>query len=245
MYRNPNSTGLVSRDLAVAALMGGIAHNGADFGSDFGDDYGDDYGTDFGAEIAAEVAADFGDEVGAAVQAAVARAASPRAGANLARVGTPQMAAWHKMQSVQRKSASRAALLNPNAGSTVKVENYELPMSEAIVIGTPQAFIGLSTTPQTEFKPEALVCNAPMNGFAFIQDIKAANVSASVSNFLTDAYNYNANATRSRIHLPKLLPQTTVSITGNYTGAIPAGVLAGSASQFCATLYGPSTLAGG
>ena len=245
MYKNPNSNVLMHRDLAAAALMGAIARNGADFGADFGDemygDFGGEFGDDMAADIAAEVAADFGDDVGAAVaQAITARKAAP-----LTRTNAPQMAAWNKMRAVQRKSQSRAALLNPNAGSTVKVESYELPMSEAIVIGTALTFMGLSTTPQTKFKPNALVCNAPIPGFAFIQDIKAANVSASVSNFLTDAYNYNANATRSTIHLPTLEPQTTVSITGQYTGAIPPGVLAGTPSQFCATLYGPSNLAGG
>jgi hypothetical protein len=246
MLKNPNSSKLALRDPAMAALMGAIAVNGADFGADgdFGDEMGD-FGDEAAAEVAAEMAADYGDEVGAAVQAALTgrgrgRAALARTPANPAAIG-----AWNKMRAVQARSSARGALLDPNRGSTIKVEEYELPMSEAIVIGTAQTFVGLSTTPQTTFKPEALVCNAPMPGFAFIQDIKAANVSASVSNFLTDAYNYNAQATRSKIALPKLLPQTTVSITGQYTGAIPPGVLAGSASFFTATLYGPSTLAGG
>jgi hypothetical protein len=211
-------------------------------GADFGQDFGDDYGDDAAAEVVAQMSAEFGDEVGAAVQAALS--AAPTA-ALAVRPAAPAMQAWNRMQAVARKSSMRGALLDPNKGSTVKVENYELPMSEAIVIGTAHVFVALSTTPQTEFKPTGLVTNAPQPGYAFIQDIKAANVSASVSNFLTDAFNYNANATRSTIHLPKLLPQTTVSITGNYTGAVPPGILAGTPSFFCATLYGPSTLAGG
>jgi hypothetical protein len=214
---------------------------GADFGDDYGNDFGDDYGSDFGDEVAAEIAAEFGAEAGAAVQTALAA----RAPAAMTRASTPAIQAFNKMRAVQARSARRGMLLDPNKGSTVKVENYELPMSEAIVIGTSQPFTALSTTPQTEFKPNGLVTNAPQPGFAFLQDIKAANVSASVSNFVTDAYNYNANATRSTIHLPKLLPQTTVSITGSYTGAVPPGIFAGTPSFFTATLYGPSTLAGG
>ena len=245
MFRNPNSQALALRDPAMAALVGAIAKNGADFGDEmYGDSFGDDmygdFGDDMAAEVAAEVAADFGDDVGAAVQNALAA----RPAANLARRG-PQAGAWAAMARSRNKSMQRAGLLNPNKGSTVKVEAYELPMSEAIVIGTAQTFTALSTTPQTTFKPNAMVCNAPIPGYAFINDIKAANVSASVSNFITDAYNYNANATRSTIHLPMLQPQTTVSITGNYTGAIPPGVLGGTASFFTATLYGPSTMAGG
>jgi len=240
MYQNPSARTLSQRDPAMAALMGGIANNGADFGADFGYDTR----TDFGNDIAADIAAEFGDEVAQAVTTSLAR----RAGGGAVENHPVVRQAHHTMrriQEMQMHTHHRAMLLDPNKYSTIKVEEYELPMHQVITIGTLATFTDLSTTPQTEFKPTALVCNAPIPGFAFIQDIKAANVSASVSNFVTDAYNYNANATRSRIHLPRLLPQTTVSITGQYTGAIPPGVLAGTSSYFTATLYGPSTLAGG
>jgi hypothetical protein len=252
MLRKAKAEELFLRDPAAAALFGVLP--GADFGADFGEDgmgadFGDEYGEDIGADdVGNEIAAEFGDEVGAAVATALKGRVRPPRPTSLARTtATPQaVAAWNKGQQVASRTLSRATLLDPNAGSTIKVEQYELPMSQAIVIGTALGLMpNLTATPDTVIKPKRLVCNAPMPGFVFIQDIKASNVSASISSGVTDAFNYNAMSIGTNVHLPRLTSSTRVSITAAYTGAIPPNVLGGTASFFTATFYGPCTLAGG
>ena len=243
MYTNPNKAILARRDSTTAALMGAVA-----LGADFGNEYYNP--SDRFGDVAAEVAAEFGEEAGQRVHAAMTAAAqAPLARAphhGQAGMAHPDMhRAWQHMQRMYERSAERSVLLDPNRDSTIKVEHYELPLAEDIIIGTQHIFTALSTNPQTEFKPTSLVMNAPCAMFAFITDIKAANVSAHVSTFATDAYNFNSLATRSHVHLPKLLPQNTVSVQGYYSGLTPPGFLGGTTTTFTATFYGPSTMAGG
>ena len=242
---NPNKEILARRDVATATLMGAIAQ-GALFGSEvaMGAAFGNEYynPSDRFGGVAAEIAAEFGEEAGQKVQAALARAPHHGQGG----MAHPDMhRAWQHMNRMYERSAERSVLLDPNRDSTIKVEHYELPLAEDIIIGTQHIFTALSTNPQTEFKPTSLVMNAPTPMFAFITDIKAANVSAHVSTFATDAYNFSALATRSHVHLPKLLPQNTVSVQGYYSGLTPPGFLGGTTTTFTATFYGPSTMAGG
>ena len=243
MYQNPNKAILARRDSTTAALMGAIA-----LGADFGNDYYNP--SDRFGDVAAEVAAEFGEEAGQRVHAAMVAAApgglahAPHAGQHGGHHPDMQRA-WQHMNRMYERSAERSVLLDPNRDSTIKVEHYELPLAEDIIIGTQHIFTALSTNPQTEFKPTSLVMNAPTPMFAFITDIKAANVSAHVSTFATDAYNFSALATRSHVHLPKLLPQNTVSVQGYYSGLTPPGFLGGTTTTFTATFYGPSTMAGG
>ena len=243
MYTNPNKAILARRDSTTAALMGAVA-----LGADFGNEYYNP--SDRFGDVAAEVAAEFGEEAGQRVHAAMTAAAqAPLARAphhGQAGMAHPDMhRAWQHMNRMYERSAERSVLLDPNRDSTIKVEHYELPLAEDIIIGTQHIFTALSTNPQTEFKPTSLVMNAPCAMFAFITDIKAANVSAHVSTFATDAYNFNSLATRSHVHLPKLLPQNTVSVQGYYSGLTPPGFLGGTTTTFTATFYGPSTMAGG
>src|SRR5271157_1740715 len=239
---NPNMQVLARRDSTTAALMGAIA-----LGADFGNEGNFNPSDRFGA-VAAQIAAEFGEEAGQAAHAAMLSAAPLARVPHHGQMGAPHqdaMRAWHHMNRMYERSAERSVLLDPNRDSTIKVEHYELPLAEDITIGTQHIFTALSTNPQTEFKPTSLVTNAPVPMFAFISDIKAANVSAHVSTALTDAYNFNSLATRSHVHLPKLLPQNTVSIQGYYSGLTPPGHLGGISTTFTATFYGPSTMAGG
>jgi len=234
----PTAKQLSLRDPAAAALFGVLP--GADFGDDYGDDYGDETAGDFGDEVADEVAAEFGDEVGALIRARLRGRAHGRAMVR-APAAPVAAAAWNP-----GSTQNRALLLDPNAHSRVKVEQYELPLSQAIVIGTPLGLMpNLTATPDTVIKPKRLVCNAPCPNFVFISDIKASNVSGSIASGVTDAYNYNAQSVGTNVHLPKLTPSTRVSITAAYSGMVPANMLSGTASYFTATFYGPSTLAGG
>ena len=178
-------------------------------------------GADFGAEFG-----DFGDD---------------EFSADIVPVQAQQ--AWHERR---EHSHRRALLLDPNHGSSVKVEQYMFNLSQAITIGSPLAIMpDLNGTPDTVIKPTRMVTSAPMPGFVFITDIKASNVSASIGAGAVDAYVFNANSVGTGLHLPKLIPSTRVTVTGAYTGAIPPNVLGGTASYFTVSFFGPSTLAGG
>ncbi len=222
----PNAKQLAMRDPAMAALFGVIAtaslagKNGSDFGGEFGADFGDDdYGDDTGD--------DYGDDYGADSPAPAA----------LARLGK-------KVHMARQRGGKRRALLNPNADSSVKVERYAFTLSQAITLGTAVAFTTLTGQPDTKIRPQRVVMNAPGPMFAFIQEIKVANVSVTVGTGLEDAFNYNANGVGQSLDMPTMEPANKATILGSYTGAIPPGFVGGTSTYFSTTFKGPSTMAG-
>jgi hypothetical protein len=223
MFKKPNARELAMRDPAKAALFGVIAtaalgSNGSDFGAD---DYGfgdDEHG--FGD--------DAGDDYGADAPSHAA----------LARLG----AHHHKKM---RRGNKRRALLDPNEDSTVKVERYVFTLSQAITLGTAVAFTTLTGQPDTMIRPQRVVMNAPGPMFAFIQEIKVANVSVTVGTGLEDAFNYNANGVGQSLDMPTLQPSNKATVLGSYTGALPPGFVGGTSTYFAVSFKGPSTMAGG
>jgi len=139
----------------------------------------------------------------------------------------------------------RSILLDPNRGSRIKVENYELPLSCIFTIGTQNLFLTAEANPLVEFKPMGLVCNVPAPNFVYIYDIKAANVSASISHHTSDAWIYNPSSIRSTLNLPRLLPQNNISIhVLHYDGCTcPCGFILGTQFRFTATFFGPAEMA--
>ncbi len=220
----PNARQLAMRDPANAALFGVIAAaslgvNGSDFGSDdeHGFGFGDDYGDD-----------DAGDDYGADAPSHAA----------LARLG-------HHHHTKMKRGHKRRALLDPNEGSSIKVERYAFTLSQAITLGTAAAFTTLTGQPDTKIRPQRVVMNAPGPMFAFIQEIKVANVSVTVGTGLEDAFNYNANGVGQSLDMPTLEPSNKATVLGSYTGAIPPGFVGGTSTFFSVTFKGPSTMAGG
>lgn len=220
---------LIRRDPALAAVLGLIAANGdSSFGGDYmgDDDYGDDYGDDYA----------FSDDYFGAAPARPAARPAPRAMARPA----PRPSAWGKPQ------VNRGRLLRPNHGSPVDIERYSFGLSQALTIGTPlAAFTTLTGTPDTEFRPQRMSCNAPVPMFAFFSEMKVANVSYTIGSGVEDAFFYNANGVGQSLDLPTLSPANRATIRGNYTGLIPPGYDSGFASFFSLKFTGPSTLAGG
>lgn len=243
----PNAQALSLRDPALAAMLGVIAVGGASFGadSDFGaefgddDDYGedDDYGVDFGDDDDDVGDDDYGAEFGAAVRKAVKRTLARRPAGN-ARLAAMMKAQQAKMARTKR----REALLEPNKGSAVKIEKYTFTVSQAITLGTAVAFTTLTGQPDTSIRPQRLTCNAPSPMFAFLQEIKVANVSVSVGSGLEDAYNYNANGVGQHLDMPTLSPANRMSILGSYTGFVPPGFVGGTAVYFSASVKGPASI---
>lgn len=197
--------------------------------SDFGDDFGgmfspvgadmstSDYGADFGDE---EFGADFG----------AAHTANPTAA---------QLLALHKKhRAMARKTAQRHSLLEPNAGSHIKVERYSFGLSQSIVIGV-ASNISMNSAPSVDLRPQRVTSNVPGPNFVFLTLIQVANVVVTVGqgNF-EDANDYAANAVGTMLDLPTLSPQNRATIAGQYTGFVPPAYINGSTSQFCMSFKG-------
>jgi hypothetical protein len=152
--------------------------------------------------------------------------------------------AWVRNVKSYSAAKKREALLNPNKNSRVKVEEYELPLSQALVIGHREFFFPeLCSTPQVEFRPYKMTCNMNQPGIIFIVDIKVANISASVTNYVVDAYSYNPQSNH-RMHLPTLKPQTMISVQGFYPGLVPNGMREDTEFFFCCTFHGYAEMVG-
>lgn len=232
----PNASLLASRDPASLAILG-INHSnfGSSFAGEFDDDFGaDDFGDDVGfyaGDIAAEIGAEFGDEVGAAVARKVARPAA----------NAQAIAAWKKVQAEKARTSKRASILNPNKGSNVKVERYAFSMSQALTIGVA---VGLAVNgqPDTAIRPQRVTMNAPTPMFAFINEIKVANVAVTVGAGAEDAFNYGPTGVGQVLDMPTLTPANRASVLGTYTGYVPPGFALGMATQFCVTFKGPASV---
>jgi hypothetical protein len=235
----PNASLLASRDPASLAILG-IAHSnfGSSFAGEFDGEFGDDdsdIGDDVGfyaGDIAAEMGAEFGDEVGAAVARKVA--ARPA-------VNSKAIAAWKKVQAEKARTQRRSNILNPNKGSNVKVERYAFSMSQALTIGVA---VGLAVNgqPDTAIRPQRVTMNAPSPMFAFINEIKVANVAVTVGAGAEDAFNYGPTGVGQTLDMPTLTPANRASVLGTYTGYVPPGFALGMATQFCVTFKGPASV---
>lgn len=238
----PSAEQLAMRDPALAALMGIIPGDnfGADsFGAEFGDDedFGDDddWGDDdYGDD---DFEAEFGDddEFGA-------RRRKKKKSAHKARpTSSKMMALWSKHAKQAAHTQSREMKLEPNKHSAVKVERYAFTISQAITMGTAVA-LALTGNPDTTIRPQRVSMNAPTPMFAFITEIKVANVSVTVGAGFEDAFNYSSLGVGQSLDMPTLSPANRASVLGNYTGFTPPGFTAGTAVYFSATLKGPASI---
>jgi len=243
----PNSRQLALRDPAAAVMLGIIAGN--NFGSEHhpmrgsGNRYGrnqdeiasfgkddmstSDYGADFGSSFS-PMGADFDgeDDIGADFGAA----AHPSAA---------QLVALHKKQvSMARKTQKRRSLLEPNAGSHIKVERYSFGLSQQITLGTP-ANISMNSAPSVDLRPQRVTTNVPGPNFVYLSLIQVANVVITVGqgNF-EDASDYANVAVGTMLDLPTLSPQNRATIAGNYFGFLPPAYINGATSFFCLSFKG-------
>jgi hypothetical protein len=219
---------LVSRDPALAALMGAISMQSSNREADFGDDY--DFGTDY----------EFGDDDMFGDSYAFA-ADAPAAAAPMQVSKAEVVKAFKRQQAVQAKTNQRLNVLMPNRGSEVDVERYSFTLSQSITIGTAADLI-LSGSPDTKIRPQRVTMNAPSPFFAFIRDIKVANVSIIVGGGVEDAFNYNAQGVGQSLDMPLLLPSNRASVSGDYSGFTPPGIVPGMAAHFTVSFKGPSSL---
>ena len=217
----PNAKKLALRDPAMAILVGALgAEDNADFGAEFGDDdwgFGDDFEGDD----------DYGAEFGAA-------ALSKPTPAKVAAV-------WQKHSRAVARTGNRNMLLEPNKGSSIKVERYSFSIEQTIVFGTAVA-LNMTGQPDTTIRPQTVTMNAPTPMFATISTIKVANVSVTVGPGSEDAYNYNANGWGRSLDMPTLSPANRATVTGAYTGYVPPGFVAATSVSFNASFKGPASI---
>lgn len=243
--RAPTASLLAKRDLATLAILGLSPSNfGSAFGAEFGDetgvDIGAEFGDDMGAEFGDEYGDDYGDDTGAEFGAGPRRVrrARPRPAARL----NPQMIqAWNQKKAAMSRTQRRASILEPNKGSSVKVERYAFSISAAIVIGT-GAGLAITGNPDTTIRPQRVTMNAPTTNFVFINEIKVANVCVTVGSGAEDAFNYNAQGVGQSLDMPTLSPANRATVLGTYSGYVPPGFTAGMTTQFCVTFKGPASV---
>lgn len=234
----PNSKSLALRDPALAALVGVIA--GANFGSDFGVEVDDENypgvyedGPQFGVEFGNDYGVDFGYDFGAdAAPGAIVAAPTPSSQQLL------QM--WQSNKAKAAHSSRRGMLLEPNKGSSVKVERYAFAINQTLTLGL-AATLAMSGQPDTNIRPQRVTMNAPQPGFATINEIKVANVSVTVGG-ISDAFDYNALGVGQTLDMPTLSPANRASVLGSYTGFVPPGFIGGSAYLFAASFKGPASI---
>lgn len=232
---NPNSRSLAMRDPALAALLGiaavaapnqgavmaGRSQFGAEFGSNWnGADFGDDYGAEFGAAEAAQMTQ--------------ATAAAPPA------TPSAMLQVWQQHHAQKMQTASRQRLLEPNAGSTAKVERYAFSINQTVTLGTAVA-LNMSGNPDTTIRPQRVTINAPTPGFGTIAEIKVANVSVTVGG-VEDAFDYSALGVGQSLDMPTLSPANRATVLGNYTGFVPPGFVNGVSYLISCSFKGPAQI---
>jgi hypothetical protein len=220
----PNAQQLALRDPALAALMG-VSALGADFGAEFGDPDPDPDIDEFGdPDLDDDMGAEFG-------------------GSAMVPSSQQLVKMWHLRRQRALRSAARIRHLDPNRGSSLKVERYCFSISQTITIGTASA-LTLQGNPDTTFRPQELVVNVPTPGFATLDQIRCANVSIMVGPNAVDAWMFNANSLRSHLDLPTLTPANRATLTGSYTG-FEGGYPSGLSYALTAAFTGPASVAGG
>lgn len=231
-YMRPTSKDLALRDPALAAIMGAVGQPGSDFGGEFGDDSYGTYGFEFGADL--------GASLGLQGTSALRNMAGVRQSMQLA----PPPAQVQQIVAAAAESHAvtqgRRRMLEPNAGSQVKVERYAFAVNQTLTLGVAVA-IDASGQPDTNIRPQRVTINAPSPGFLTISEIKVANVSVTVGG-TQDAFDYNALGVGQALDMPTLSPANRARILGNYTGFVPPGFAAAAAFTMCASFKGPATI---
>lgn len=223
-----NFRNLNQRDPALMASLGLKA--GADFGGVKGPSVG------FGANKFGGFGADATAPTAATLALPISHPMHPLHPANQANT----MAVLQQHAAATARTDERQALLDPNIGSTVRVERYDFSISQALTLGT-AATLFMSLQPSVTMRPQRCAFNAPMASFCTISTIQVANVNALVGG-ATDAYIYGPNSQGIHLDLPTLSPSNKMTVSGNYTGVTPPGFPAASAFLFVSSFQGPAKI---
>jgi hypothetical protein len=147
---------------------------------------------------------------------------------------------------VEAETARRARVLDPNEHSRLKLERYSFSLSPEsnFTLGTGPVAFDATLQPNTRLRAQRVVCNAPCENFVILDSLQIANVNVFVGTS-EDAYTYNARAQGVMLDLPTLDPANRATVSGSYTGLLPANFASEFSFQFIVTFQGPSTMVGG
>ena len=144
------------------------------------------------------------------------------------------------------ETARRARILDPNEHSRLKLERYSFSLSPAenFSLGTGPTQFEATLQPNTRIRAQRVVTNAPCENFVILDALQIANVNVFVGTS-EDAWTYNPRAQGVMLDLPTLDPANRATVSGSYTGILPANFAADFSFQFIVTFQGPSTMVGG
>jgi hypothetical protein len=170
---------------------------------------------------------------------------APQFGTEFGHIGddpTPQnvAAAWNAV----KQTKARQAVLEPNAGSSSKIQRYGFAVNQDIVIGTAQALGtggALGGNPETHFRPQRITVNAPSVGFITLDSIKVANVGVLVGG-THDAFDFSSVGVGQSLDVPTISPANRINVAGTYTGTAPLPLVAQSAFKVCVSFKGPANM---
>jgi hypothetical protein len=119
-------------------------------------------------------------------------------------IGGPDMA----------RTRERSQLLDPNGGSAVKIEDFEMGLAKRVALGIPCDF-SVQSSPDTHMRVKKLVCKVP-RGMFYIRGIYVANLSC-LSGDPIDA----AALIDSHVDYPTMTPANRMRMDVSYTGLVP------------------------
>jgi|SRR5208282_3581800 len=132
------------------------------------------------------------------------------------------LSAWVDREVSRRLTNLREMLLEPNRGSSIKIERYSFGIHTTITLGVAKAPLTLTGQPDVKIRPQRVIMNAPSPGFAIIDEIKVANVSVTAG-VQEDAFNYSSLAHGVHLDMPTLSPANRATVLGEMTGRVPEG----------------------
>lgn len=177
-----------------------------------GADFGVEFGTDYGVEFGVEFGADAPTQE------------------NMA-------AAWAN----QQRTKQRELLLEPNKGSSAKIQRYTFGVTQNLTLST-AATISARGNPETNLRPQRVTANVPCPAFASLSSIKVANVGVIVGGEI-DAFDLAAQAQDAALDVPTLTPANAVNVSGLYSGLLPdGGYVTATAFKFAISFKGPASM---
>jgi hypothetical protein len=113
------------------------------------------------------------------------------------------------------RTEERRRLLDPNAGSDIKIETYQFCLAKKVALGVPCSF-KISECPDVPFRITRLVAKVP-RGMFLIEDIRVANICGLIGSAPIDA----AALEDLVVDYPTITPANRVMLGVYYTGLVP------------------------
>jgi hypothetical protein len=166
---------------------------------------------------------------------------TPHFGTEFGHIGedpTPQnvAAAWNAVKATK----SRQAVLEPNAGSSSKIQRYGFAVNQTVTLATPVA-LSAGGNPETHFRPQRITVNVPGPGMILVDAIKVANVGVLVGG-THDAYDFSPLGVGQALDVPTISPANRINVTGSYTGTVPLPLTGVGAFKVAVAFKGPASM---